>query len=75
MEDRREFLIKVATGAVYAAPVIRTLTAPRALTAQNHREGGYGHGHGHADHSGPRAAADHEYGTLGEEARRLTQEA
>ena len=44
MEDRREFLIKVATGAVYAAPVIRTLTAPRALTAQTTGKGDMGMG-------------------------------
>ena len=46
MEDRREFLIKVATGAVYAAPVIRTLTAPRALTAQTTGKGDMGMGMG-----------------------------
>lgn len=34
-ESRREFLLKVAKGAVYAAPVIRTLSAPESLSAQN----------------------------------------
>lgn len=33
-ETRREFLIKMAKGSVYSAPVIRTLTAPDGLSAQ-----------------------------------------
>jgi len=32
--DRREFLLRVATGVAYATPVIRTLAAPPGLTAQ-----------------------------------------
>ena len=34
MEDRRNFLLKVATGVAYSAPVIRTLASPPALLAQ-----------------------------------------
>lgn len=33
-ETRREFLIKIAKGSVYSAPVIRTLSAPERLSAQ-----------------------------------------
>jgi hypothetical protein len=48
---RREFLKKLAQGAVYAAPVIRTVAAPLEVAAQGHGPGpshkGGGHGHGH----------------------------
>lgn len=33
-ESRREFLLKLAQGAVYAAPVVRTLTAPESVAGQ-----------------------------------------
>ncbi len=33
MEDRREFLKKLAKGSVYSAPVIRTLATPPELMA------------------------------------------
>jgi len=33
-ETRREFLIKIAKGSVYSAPVIRSLAAPDGLSAQ-----------------------------------------
>jgi len=32
--DRREFLLKLAKGAVYTAPVVRSLAAPTQLAAQ-----------------------------------------
>lgn len=32
--DRREFLLKLAKGAVYTAPVVRSLAAPTHLAAQ-----------------------------------------
>ena len=34
-DDRREFLKKMAQGAVYAVPLIHSLAAPRSLRAQN----------------------------------------
>jgi len=34
LTDRREFLLKLAKGAVYSAPVVRSLAAPSHLAAQ-----------------------------------------
>lgn len=34
-DSRREFLLKLAKGAVYSAPVVRTLAAPDGVAAQN----------------------------------------
>lgn len=33
-ETRRDFLIRIAKGSAYAAPFIRTLSAPERLSAQ-----------------------------------------
>lgn len=33
-ESRREFLLRLARGAVYAAPVVRTLSAPESVAGQ-----------------------------------------
>lgn len=33
-ETRREFLLRLARGTVYAAPVVRTLAAPERLAGQ-----------------------------------------
>jgi hypothetical protein len=34
MGDRRDFLLKVAKGVAYSAPVMRTLASPPSLVAQ-----------------------------------------
>ena len=47
MRDRRKFLLAVAKGAVYTAPLIRTLVAPASLHAlQASGEMGMGMGMG-----------------------------
>jgi hypothetical protein len=47
--DRREFLLKIAKGVAYSAPVISTLAGPSALLAQEDQtttKGGMGTGMG-----------------------------
>lgn len=34
-QSRREFLLKLAAGSAYAAPLIRSVAAPESLSAQN----------------------------------------
>lgn len=34
-QSRREFLLKVAAGGAYAAPLIRSIAAPEGLSAQS----------------------------------------
>lgn len=49
MEHRREFLLKIAKGVAYSAPVIRTFTSPPAVLAQESEttdKGGMGTGMG-----------------------------
>lgn len=51
-ETRREFLIKIAKGSVYSAPVIRTLAAPEGLSAQanpSQKSGGKAGGGGYME--------------------------
>lgn len=55
-ETRREFLVRVAKGAAYSAPVIRTLTAPEGLRGQanpSQKSGGKAGGKGQGSLSDP----------------------
>lgn len=55
-ERRREFLKRLAKGAVYAAPVIRTMSAPLEVVAQG-QSTSHKNDHGHEGHGGPWAGS------------------
>jgi hypothetical protein len=50
-QHRREFLKKLAKGAVYAAPVIRTMTAPLEVVGQG-KSTSHKNDHGNEGHGG-----------------------
>lgn len=52
-EQRREFLKQLAKGAVYAAPVIRTMTAPLEVVGQGESTS---HKHDHGKWAGSSSA-------------------
>lgn len=41
-QSRREFLLKVAAGTAYAAPLVRSVAAPEGLSAQHNTTTGKG---------------------------------
>jgi hypothetical protein len=62
-EERREFLKRLARGAVYSAPVIRSMVAPLEAASQ-----GKSPSHKHHSHWGPAAPAPRQGPGLGGDA-------
>ncbi|MFP3947791.1 MAG: hypothetical protein ACLFWG_03605 [Longimicrobiales bacterium] len=64
-ETRREFLVKIAKGSVYSAPVIRTLAAPEGLSAQanpSEKSGGKSGGGWGKGQNAPAPTTDFQFG-------------